>query len=78
MLDNDSLSLSLSPSLPPTHTYIVLQEWIDILTNGIAHAIHNQQSSFSEDFEVISPYEDTPSSPLEPSSPDPILEKSVK
>ena len=75
-----TLSLSLYPTqtLPPSYTYIVLQEWIDILTNAIAHAIHNQQSSFSEDFEVISPYEDTPSSPLEPSSPDPILEKSVK
>ena len=62
------LSLSLSPSL-----CLVLQEWTDVLTNAITHAIHNQTPSSNDDTFG----DDTASSPsLEPSSFE--LDKLVK
>ena len=54
-----SLPLPLSPSLSLSS---VLQEWIDVLTNAITYAIHNQTPSSTDDTLT----DDIPNSPVDP------------
>ena len=62
-----SPSLSPSPSLPLSLSPLlslssVLQEWIDVLTNAITYAIHNQTPSSTDDTLT----DDITNSPVDP------------